>query len=114
LLADRARRERGWRLHRREGEDLEQMGDDHVAIGASLFVESDAVSEVQRLRHVDLDVVDEIAVPDRLEQPVGEAEGEDVLRRLLAEEMVDAEYLFVFEDLADRRIETPRTGQVGA
>jgi hypothetical protein len=34
-------------------------------------------------------VIDEVAVPDRLEQAVGEAEGENVLRRLLAEEVVD-------------------------
>jgi len=38
-------------------------------------------------------VIDEVAVPDRLEEPVGEAEGEDILGRLLAEEMVDAEDL---------------------
>ena len=44
-------------------------------------------------------MVDEIAVPDRLEQAVGEAEREDVLRRLLAEEMVDAENLVLGEHL---------------
>ncbi len=99
LLADRLRLERGRRLHRHEGEDLEQVRHDHVAIGAGLLVEADALAEAQRLRHVDLHVVDEVAVPDRLEQAVGEAEGEDVLRRLLAEEMVDAEDLVLGEDL---------------
>ena len=50
-------------------------------------------------------MVDEIAVPDRLEQAVGEAEGEDVLRRLLAEKMVDAENLVLAEDLVQVRVE---------
>ena len=56
------------------------MGHHHVAKGAGLLVEARAVAETQRLRHVDLDMVDEVAVPDRLEQAVGEAEGQDVLR----------------------------------
>ena len=58
---------------------------------------------IERLRHVDLDVVDEVAVPDRLEQAVAEAEGQNVLRRLLAEEMVDAEDLVLGEDLVQLR-----------
>ena len=74
------------------------MGDDHVAIGAGLLVEGDAVADIEQLGHVDLHVVDEIAVPDRLKEAIGEAEGEDVLRRLLAEEMVDAEDLVLGED----------------
>ena len=74
------------------------MGDDHVAIGAGLLVEADALAEIERLRHVDLDVVDEIAVPDRLEEAVAEPESQDVLRRLLAEEVIDAEDLILGED----------------
>ncbi len=69
------------------------MGDDHVAVRAGLLVEAGALAEAERLGNVDLDVIDEVAVPDRLEQAVGEAEGEDVLRRFLAEEMVDPENL---------------------
>ena len=91
--------ERRRRLHRHEAEDLEQVGDDHVAVGAGLLVEAGALAEPERLRHVDLHVIDEVAVPDRLEQAVGEAEGEDVLRRLLAEEMIDAEDLLLGEHL---------------
>jgi hypothetical protein len=33
-------------------------------------------------RHRDLDMVDAVAVPDRLEQAVGEAQRHDVLHRL--------------------------------
>jgi hypothetical protein len=94
-----ARLQRGRRLHRGEGEDLEQVGHHHVAVGAGLLVEAGALAQAQRLGHVDLHVVDEVAVPDRLEQAVGEAEGEDVLRRLLAQEVVDAEDLLLGEDL---------------
>ena len=114
LLADRARRERGRRLHRHEGEDLEEMGDDHVAIGAGLLVEADAVADIERLGHVDLDVVDEVAVPDRLEQAVAEAERQNVLRRLLAEEMVDAEDLVLGEHLVQFDVERDRALEVGA
>jgi hypothetical protein len=43
-------------------------------------------------------VVDEIAVLDRLEEAVAEPERQDVLRRLLAKEVIDAENLVLGED----------------
>ena len=67
------------------------MRDDHVAEGARLLVEAGAARDRQRLGHVDLDVVDVVAVPDRLEEAVREAQREDVLDGLLAEEVVDPE-----------------------
>ena len=91
FLADRPRLQRRRWFHRHEGENLEQMGDDHVAIRSGRLVERRTFAEPERLGNVDLHVIDEVAVPDRLEQPVGEAECEDVLRRLLAEEVIDAE-----------------------
>ena len=96
---DRERLQRGRRLHGRERQHLEQVGDDHVAVGAGRLVERRPLLEAERLGHVDLDVVDVVAVPDRLEEPVGEAEGQDVLRRLLAQEVVDPEDLLLLEDL---------------
>ena len=90
------------------------MRDHHVAVGAGLLVEGRALAQAQGLGHVDLHVVDEVAVPDGLEQAVGEAEGQDVLRRLLAQEMVDAEDLFLVEDLMQLMVELHRAGQVGA
>ena len=86
----------------------------HVAIGAGLLVEAGALAEPQRLRHVDLHVIDEIAVPDRLEQAVGEAEREDVLRRLLAEEMVDAENLVLGEHLVQLGVQRLGALEIGA
>ena len=94
--------------------NLEQVRNHHVAIGAGLLVEGDAVADVEGLRHVDLNMVDEIAVPDRLEQAVGEPEREDVLRRLLAEEVVDAENLILGEDLVQRVVERDRGFEIGA
>ena len=56
----------------------------------ALLVVAGAALDADRLGDGDLDVVDVVAVPDRLEQDVGEAEGEDVLDRFLAEVVVDA------------------------
>ena len=92
------RRELRRRLHRGEGEDLEEVRDDHVAEGARGLVEGGASREPKRLGHVDLNVVDEVPVPDRLEEPVREAEGQDVLGRLLAQEVVDPKNLLLVED----------------
>ena len=114
LLADRLGFQGGRGLHRHEGEYLEQVRHHHVAIGAGLLIERGAPAKPERLGHVDLHVVDEVAVPDRLEQPVGEAEGQNVLRRLLAEEVVDAKDLVLGEHLVQPGIQQHRAGQVGA
>ncbi len=90
------------------------MRHDHVAVRAGLFVEGRALDETERLRHVDLHVIDEVAVPDGLEQAVREAEREDVLRRLLAEEVVDAEDLVFAENLVQPRVQLHRARKVGA
>jgi len=55
--------------------------------------------QAERFRDVDLHVIDEIAIPDRLEQAVGEAKRQDVLRRLFAQEMIDPEDLLFGEYL---------------
>ena len=90
------------------------MGHHHVAKRAGRLVEAGASAEPQRLGHVDLHVVDEVSVPDRLEQAVGEAEGQDVLRRFLAEEVVDPEDLVLGEDLCSLRVQRYRAGEIGA
>ncbi len=114
LVADRAGRQRGGRLHRHEREHLHQVGDHHVAVGAGRLVERRAALEAERLGYVDLHVLDEVAVPDRLEQTVGEAEREDVLRRLLAQEVVDPEDLRLVEDLVHLVVQGHRGLEVGA
>jgi hypothetical protein len=48
------------------------------------LVEADPLGDGERLGDVDLDVVDVVAVPDRLDHAVGEAQREDVLDALLS------------------------------
>ena len=74
------------------GEDLEEVVLDDVKQGSDLVVKLAAVFDAEVLSHGDLNGADVIAVPDGLEHGVGEAGVEDVLDRLFAEEMVDAEY----------------------
>ena len=99
--------ERDRRLHRDEAEHLEEVGDDHVAKGAGFLVEAAPHLDRERLRHVDLDVVDVVAVPDRLEHAVGEAQRQQVLHRLAADVVVDAEDLLLLEDGVDERCRAP-------
>ncbi len=89
------------------------MGHHHVAIGTGRFVEARALIETKGFRHIDLHVVDEVAVPDRLEQAVGEPERQDVLRRLFAEEMIDSEDPVLGEHLVKLGIERHCTRQIG-
>ena len=114
LLADGLRSKLGGRLHRHEPEDLEEVGHHHVAVRADRLVERDALSDRQRLGDVDLHVGDVIAVPDRLEQAVGEPEGQDVQRRFLAEEVVDPEDLVLVEGRVQHVVEAHRALEVGA
>ena len=69
----------------------------HVAQGTRFFVESAPVTDADRLRDRDLHVVDVVAVPNGLEDAVGKAEHEDVLHRLLAQVVIDAEHLVFLE-----------------
>ena len=102
------------RLHGHEPQDLEQVRHHHVAIRAGGFVERRAFAEAQRLGHVDLHVVDEVAIPDGLEQAVRETEREDVLRRLLAEEVVDAKDLLLGEHLVQLGVQRHRAREIRA
>ena len=63
----------------------------HIAKGADGVVEAPAVLDVESFRHGDLDAANIMAVPERLEHRVGEPRIEDVLNRLLAQIVVDAE-----------------------
>lgn len=54
-----------------------------------------------------------LAVPDRHKETVGEAEGEQVLHRLLAKEVIDAEDLRLIEDPVHGRVEVARAMSAG-
>ena len=75
---------------------------DDVVRDAGLLVELAAALDADLLGDGDLHVVDVLAVPERLEEAVGEAEDEEVLDRLLAEVVIDAEDLRLVERLRRR------------
>ena len=58
-----------------------------------LLVVGPALLDAERLGGGDLHVVDEAAVPDRLEDGVGEAQHQEILHRLLGEVVIDAVHL---------------------
>ena len=72
------------------------------------LVEAAAMADAELLGHGDLHVVDVAAVPDRLEDGVGEAQGEDVLDRLLPEVVVDAVHLLLGEAGVHHGVELAR------
>ena len=90
------------------------MRDEHVAEGARVLVERTTHLDRERLRDVDLHVVDVVAVPDRLEHPVGEAERQQVLDRLAPEVVVDPIDPLLLEDRVEALVQLPRGGEVGA
>ena len=63
------------------------------------LVKPGTFSESERLRDINLYMVDEVTVPDRLEQPIGKSECENVLRWLLAEEVIHPEDLIFGKNL---------------
>ena len=60
-------------------------------IAPGLFVEGASLLDAERLGDSDLHARDGVAVPDALEDGVAETEHQQVLHRLLAEVVVDAE-----------------------
>ena len=76
-----------------------------VAQCAHLLVELAASLDAERFGHRDLHRVDVVVVPHRLEQRVREAEDEQVLDRLLPEEVVDAVDRVLVEGMMQDRVE---------
>ena len=85
---------------------------DHVANRADTLVERAPRGDVEVLSHRDLDLVHVLAVPDRFEEPVREAEEEDVLDRRLTEVVVDAETALFREHTVQRLVQRPGRLQV--
>ena len=81
--------ERLRRLHGHLGGHLEEVCDQHVEDRAGGVVEPGPVRDSERLGNVDLDGRDVVAVPHRTDHLVGEPQHVQLLRRLLAEEVVD-------------------------
>jgi len=102
------------RLHGDKRKELEQMVRHHVAQRAGRVVIIAAAADGERFGDRNLDVVDVIAIPDRLKKPVGKAQDHDVLHRLLAEVVIDAEDLVFVENAEELLIERMRARKVGA
>jgi hypothetical protein len=79
-----------------------------IADRACRLVEHRAALDADRLGDGDLDVVDELAVPQRLEDPVREAKRQQVLDRLLPEVVVDPVDLLLVEVTVDLVVQAAR------
>src|SRR4051795_13028541 len=75
---------------------------------ARLVVVAGAAADPDVLGRRDLDVVDVVAVPDRLEHEVREPERHHVLDGLLAQVVIDAVVLLLAEDVLDDVLELAR------
>ena len=105
LVAEALRARVDRRIHREQRHHLQQVVLHHVAQRADLLVELAAAFDAERLGHRDLHRVDVVVVPHRLEQRVREAEHEQVLDRLLPEEVVDAVDRALVERAVQDRVE---------
>jgi hypothetical protein len=102
------------RLHGHQGHELHQVVLQHVAHGTGPVVIIGAAADAHLLGHGDLHVVDEVAVPQVLDEGVGEAEHQQVLHRLLAHVVVDAEDLLLLEVAVQELVQHPGRLDVGA
>src|SRR5262249_36835541 len=68
----------GGRLHSQIGKDLKKMILNNVAEGACLIVENSPALDSEIFSHRDLDAVDVIAIPERLQKRVREAKDQQV------------------------------------
>ena len=85
---------------------------DHIAQTTGGFIERAASLHTEFLGHGDLHAGHVVAIPDRLQQGVGETEIEQVLDRVLAEEVVDAEDRRLRKDGLGDAVELPGRREV--
>ena len=112
LVPHPVRLDRDRRLHREVADDLQQMVLNDVSDRPGLVVELAAALNPETFGHGDLDAVDVVAVPDRLEERVREPEEEQVLDGLLAQVVVDAKDRGLREDPVERGVQGSRARQV--
>ena len=84
----------------------------HVAKRTGLFVIRSACAHADVFGSRDLDAVDVLAVPQRLEDPVCKAKDQEVLHGFFSEVMVDAIYMFFLELLGHNSVQCDRRIQV--
>src|SRR5579859_5096323 len=93
------------RFHGQHRDHLQHMVLYHVTDGADGFVQFPAAADAEPLGHGDLHALDVVAVPDGLDEAVGETEIRQVEHSLLAEIMVYAEDGIFTEQLAECLVE---------
>jgi hypothetical protein len=108
LITDVARIPSGRRLDGDQRAQLQEVVLHHVAQGARGLVIAPAPFDTERLGRRYLDVVDVVATPDGFEDGVREAQREEVLDDLLAQEMVDAIDVLLYEVAGDVGVEGAR------
>ena len=101
-------------LHGDHGHDEEQVALDHVLERARAVVVARAALESERLVGDDVDVADVDVVPHGLEDPVAEAQPEQVENGGLPEEVVDPEGLRLGDDAREQPVEARRASPVVA
>ncbi len=85
---------------------------EHVANRTGLFVKLASARDPNLLRHRDLHAGDEIAIPDGLEERVGETEVQQILYGLLAQIVIDAKDAGLGKFLQQRLIQRACGSQV--
>src|SRR6185369_2382806 len=86
----------------------------YVAKRSCFFIKRTAAFDSQRFSSGDLHVIDVVAIPDGLEDAVAETEYQDVLHRLFAQVVIDAENLVLVKDGVDLVIEFARRVEIVA
>ena len=114
LVADGFGLEDDRRFHCHDRQQLQHVVFDHVAEGADLVVVPTASLDAHGLGDRQLDVIDEVSVPDRFEDAVGQPKRQQILNRLLSQVVIDAIHLRLAKDGLHRAVQVSRRVEVNA
>ena len=112
--ADRVGVERPRHFHRHQREQLREVVLHHVAERAGGVVIAGPRADAERFGDRDLDTLDALAVPRRLDEAVAEAQDQQVLNRFLPEIVIDPVDLLLLEVAMDQLVELLRRAQIPA
>src|SRR5262247_4311803 len=87
---------------------------DDVTDRARLLIKSTPPLDAEVLGHGDLHTLDMVAIPERFQERIGEAEEEQVVHRQLSEVMVDAEDRLLVKRAEQRVVELLRRKKIVA